>query len=176
MKVLNFPEIKQVCNYDCGACALESVFSYYGSNILEEDIIKIAGTIPKKGTSIRGMLKAIKYFRFKGELKKFDIKTLRKYIDKKCPIILRLQAWSQHKGTIWEKDWKDGHYVVAIGYDNEKIYFEDPWTINRTFLKNDELMSRWHDIGEDGKKYINSGIVIVGKKKDYDSEIVVHME
>jgi len=65
---------------------------------------------------------------------------------------------------------------VAIGYDSEKIYFEDPWCNERTYLKYNELLERWHDIDIDNKKYVNCGIVMIGKKKNYDSNRVVHME
>jgi predicted double-glycine peptidase len=175
MKMLDFPELKQICDYDCGTCALESVFIYYGGDVFEKDIMKIAGTIPKKGTSLKGMLKAINHFGFKGESKKLNIEELKKYIEKKIPVILRLQAWSQHENTEWSKNWDDGHYVVVIGYDSEKFYFEDPWVATRTYLKFGELLERWHDIDVDGNECINCGIVITGKKK-YKSNTVVHME
>lgn len=176
MKIFDFPELKQICEYDCGACALESVFMYYGGNIFEKNIMEIAETVPKSGTPIKGILKAIKHFGFEGELKELNIDELKKYIDKKIPVILRLQAWSQHENTNWSKDWKHGHYVVAIGYDEEKFYFEDPWCSERTYLKYDELVERWHDIDVDGKKYVNCGVVVMGKKKKYDPERVVHMK
>lgn len=176
MKTFNFPELKQVCEYDCGACALESVFMYYGVDVFEKDIIEIAGTVPKNGTSIKGILKAIKHFGFESELKELNIEDLKKYIDKKIPIILRLQAWSQHQNTDWIKDWKDGHYVVVIGYDNKNFYFEDPWTTDRTYLNFEELLERWHDIDVDDKKYLNCGIIIKGKTKKYDAKKAIHME
>jgi len=78
MKAFDFPELKQICEYDCGACALESVFMYYGEDVFEKDIIKIAGTIPKNGTPIKGMLRAIKHFGFKGELKELNVDELKK--------------------------------------------------------------------------------------------------
>lgn len=176
MKTFEFPELKQICEYDCGACALESVFMYYGGDIFEKQIMKVAGTIPKSGTSIKGMLRAIKHFGFEGKLEELNIDELKKYIDKKTPVILRLQAWSQHENTDWVKDWKNGHYVVAIGYDDKKIYFEDPWCSERTYLEYNELLERWHDIDVDSEKYIGCGIVIVGKRNKYNLERVVHME
>jgi len=176
MKTFDFPELKQIYEYDCGACALESVFMYYDKNVFEKDIMKVAGTLPESGTSIKGMLKAIKHFGFEGELKELNIDELKKYVDKKVPVILRLQAWSQHKNTNWIKDWKHGHYVVVVGYDHKNFYFEDPWVSFRTYLKFGELIERWHDIDIDNKKYVNCGIVVIGKKKNYDYKKVVHME
>jgi len=40
MKILDFPELRQTFNYDCGAKALQSVLAYYGIDIREEEIIK----------------------------------------------------------------------------------------------------------------------------------------
>lgn len=176
MKILDFPEIKQTFKYDCGACALESVFSYYGLDVFENEIIEVAKTVSGSGTSIYGMLHAVTHFGLKVDLKTLSIKELKKYINKKVPVILRIQAWTSKENVDWEKDWKDGHYVVAIGYDKEKIYFEDPWSIKRTFLSYEELEKRWHDIDIDGKKYCNYGIVIRGKRKGYDLNKAVHMD
>ena len=69
----------------------------------------------------------------------------------------------------WQNHWGDGHYVVAIGYDQKKIYFEDPYTISHTFLPYKELERRWH-----GEKRCRIGIVIKGKKK-YSSEKSIPM-
>jgi uncharacterized protein YvpB len=89
---------------------------------------------------------------------------------------LRLQAWSLENKTDWKTDWENGHYVIAIGYDDKKIYFEDPWCATRSFLKYQELIDRWHDVDTDGKKYVNLGIVIKSQRKPDKLERPVHME
>lgn len=178
MKILDFPEFKQIYNYDCGATALLSVLTYFGIEIFEDEIIKIAGTAKHIGTPVPGMLKVLKEKRLRAELKELTIDDLIKSIDENKPVILRIQAWSLKKEdeTEWKKDWKHGHYVVAIGYDDEKIYFEDPWCSERTYLKFDELKDRWHDIDIDGKKYVNCGIVIESQRKTGELDKPIHME
>ena len=176
MKILDFPEIKQTFKYDCGANALESIFSFYGLDILEEEIIKIAKTVDKTGTPILGMLKSNRHFGFKANIKYLEINDLKKLINKKMPVILRIQAWSGKKDNDWKNDWSHGHYVVVIGYDKNKIYFEDPWSIKRTFLTFEELKHRWHDVDIDGKKYCNCGIVFTGKKAKYNLNKAIHMD
>ena len=38
-----------------------------------------------------------------------------------------IQAYkSKDDKTPWKDDWVDGNYIVAIGYDENNIYFEDP--------------------------------------------------
>ena len=82
-----------------------------------------------------------------------------------------IQAWSSRKVKDWENHWKDGHYVVAVGYDIKKIYFEDPYSYLRTYLFCNELEKRWHDLDVSAnKEYKNTGIIIKGKKKRYSSK------
>ncbi len=44
------------------------------------------------------------------------------------PVILLMQAWSDPI-VDYTNDFDDGHFVVAIGYDLNYIYFEDPWIL-----------------------------------------------
>jgi len=52
MKILEFPELRQTYEYDCGANALQGILAYYGMEIREELIIKSAKTNKIYGTSI----------------------------------------------------------------------------------------------------------------------------
>jgi predicted double-glycine peptidase len=92
------------------------------------------------------------------------------------PVILILQAWAEKTNVDWENDWIDGHYVVAIGFDEKNIYFEDPSSVLRTYLSFEELKKRWHDADTNGKKYINYGIVAQAKKKGYNLGDIEHMD
>jgi len=177
MKILTFPKFRQTYDYDCGAQVLESIFAYYGKDIREEKIMKYAKTDSDHGTRVSMMLKTIKKYKFKSVAKKMQIKDLKYYIDKKIPIILLVQAWAGRKKVKWRKDWKDGHYVVAIGYDNKKIYFADPSSIFVTYLTYKELMNRWHDKETipTKKRFVNFGIAVYGKKPVFDFKKKIHM-
>ena len=101
---------------------------------------------------------------------RMTIDQLKAYIDAQTPVLLTIQAWPE-KTVDWSQDWKDGHYVVAIGYDSDNIYFMDPATIgNYTYIPVDEFLARWHDKDQRKKKLINFGIVIDGKEPAYDPE------
>lgn len=173
MKILDFPELRQISEFDCGANALQSVLAYYGIEINEEEILKEAKT-SQKGTSVQNIESVAKKHGLKFDSRKMTIADVKKYIDEKAPVILLVQAWSENKKTDWQKDWKDGHYVVAIGYDKTKIYFEDPYAFERTFLTFDELILRWHDAVAN-KQYINHGIAVYGKNPKFDSKKIIHM-
>jgi predicted double-glycine peptidase len=175
LKVLDFPSIRQTFKWDCGANVVQSVLEYYGIDQREESVIKSAGT-DQSGTSVVGIRRAVKKFGLKEVAGEMTVDDIKKYINKKIPVIIPLQAWTNKKKVNWEENWSDGHYAVAIGYDQKKIYFEDPSSFNRTYLTYSELNKRWHDEGMDGKKYINWGIAVFGKKPAYNSRKIKHMD
>ncbi|MBI2043378.1 C39 family peptidase [Candidatus Pacearchaeota archaeon] len=196
MVMLDFPRLRQSHGYDCGAIVTQAILEYYGKDIREDKIIKLART-NRKGTSPRGIIKTLKKYGLRTKTGKLTISQIKKYLNKRHPVILALQAWDERnkdwedlkketefykKKNIakkdWEHDWSDGHYVVAIGYDKKKMYFEDPGFVLKEYLKFDELMKRWHDIKgkkSKGKKYIHFGIAVYGKKKVYDGRKAFHM-
>jgi hypothetical protein len=65
--------------------------------------------------------------------------------------------------------WTEGHWVVAIGYDNDdpdntKLIFEDPASFFRTWLSEGELIERWHDLNEGtakGQKLVGYGCTLL---------------
>ena len=72
---------------------------------------------------------------------------LRRTLDLRRPVILMIQAWGE------------GHWVVAIGHDRARIYFEDPILhASRGYLTWRELESRWHDVGFDGRRVRRYGV------------------
>lgn len=175
MKILEFPEFKQISDYDCGAKALEAVLTYYGFDTNEEKIIKLAGTNKRSGTTINGMTKTLEKFKLKFHEGEFELGKIKRQIDGGHPVILILQAWTEKKKIDWEKDWGDGHYVVAIGYDKNKLYFEDPYSPIRTYLSYDELNKRWHN-QQKNKKFRHYAISVYGKKPKFSADKKVHMD
>jgi uncharacterized protein YvpB len=105
------------------------------------------------------------------------VQDVKKFIDQEIPVIMIVQAWTHKKEVDWEKDWSDGHYVIAIGYDDKKFYFEDPYIILRTYLEFDELEKRWHFTDEaGGEKHFKMGIAVFGPKKAYNPRKTTHMD
>ncbi len=82
-------------------------------------------------------------------------KQLRKCLDRERPVVLMIQAWDE------------GHWVIAIGYDRDGFYFEDPWLqTSRGFIANAELEARWHDVeGADNQRTDRYGVAIWGKRR-----------
>jgi len=172
----NFPEFRQISQYDCGSAAMEAVLMYYGYDVSEKKIMKMAKT-DKHGTRVNGLLNVAKKFGLKYEIGTLDIDDLKKNIDEGKPTILALQAWLKKEVNDWDKHWADGHYVVAIGYDSKKFYFEDPSATIRTYLTYKELEERWHDIDAKTKKrFYHLGITFLNKKPKFRLNEVIHMD
>ncbi len=174
MRMLKFPLFRQTKSYDCGAITTQMVLAYFGINIRGDIIIKEVKT-NKSGTKIENIIKVLKKYKLKYKAGQSDIKNLKKFLKENKPIIIPLQAWTNKKEINWQNDWSDGHYVVAIGYDKNKIYFADPSSIYKTYLTYTDLEKRWHDISVDGKKYIHFGIAVSGKRK-YTRHKIIHID
>lgn len=178
MKKMVFPELRQCFFYDCGAVAMQEVLVYYGMDVPESRILKIAKTNGRIGTSPSGLKKVARKFGLKHEDGEMDINLLKKYIRKKIPVIILVQAWKKRVKD-WKKEWGAGHWVIPIAYDRSKIYFEDPSCSIRTYLTFKELEERWKDamtVNGKRKKFIKYGIAFYGKKPVSQKNRVVHMD
>lgn len=176
MRMINFPELRQFYEWDCGASAVQSLLHYYGLDASGSELVELIGT-NKQGSSPVGLKKALKKYGLEYKAGKMTISEVKDCIKDKRPVIMLIQAWPEKRvkaNNDWKNSWHNGHYVVAIGYDAKKIYFEDPYVSRRSFLYFSELIDRWHDLGLDGKKYVNWGMVVFGKRNKHFAPI--HME
>ena len=174
--MLDIPCLRQAFDYDCGAVVLQAVLAYYGIEIREDKLIKMAGTSKKKGTNPAAMVKVLKKYGLEIEEGEMTMNEIKNFLKNKVPVIIFIQAWINKKSIDWVNNWGDGHYVIVIGYDEKKIYFEDPGAFKRTYLNWEELEMRWHDQDFDGKKYHNYGIAAYGKKPVYCSNQLIHLD
>ena len=163
---MTFPSKRQKYDYDCGVACMEAILTFFGFVDLEDKVVKIAGT-SKDGTYVKGLGKVCKKFGVKYKtFTNMSIDDLKKYIDRHCPVITTVQAYSGKSEYFnYSRSWSNGHYVIPIGYDDKKIYFQDPSSNLRTFLTYEEMNERWHDKDFDGKKLLHFGMVIFGPNK-----------
>ena len=61
MKIIEYPETRQVFNFDCGANALVSLLVFAGIEEREDRIALLAGTT-KDGTDTTGVLRVLNYY------------------------------------------------------------------------------------------------------------------
>lgn len=154
------PHGKQELKTSCGAAALKIVFQYFKVGPQSESEIRRLVKTSYSGTRTQNIIAACKKFGLKTKARyNMDRHELEAWLDKKKPVIVCLQAW----GT--PKDYKNktsGHYVVAIGYDEKYVYFQDPLMKEkvRGHIPWDEFIKRWRDADADGNPRTRYGIAI----------------
>ena len=175
-KLIKVPMTRQATDYTCGAAAVQSVIGYYGEDIRESALAKELHTNSTIGTAYKQIEAFGKRHGYKVAVhKNASLTDLKKLIDGGTPAICLIQAWPERK-VDYAKDWEDGHYVVAIGYDANNMYFMDPSTLGRyTFIPIDEFLKRWHDT--DGKERLHNFIMTVTKPKaQFSQDEIVRLE
>jgi predicted double-glycine peptidase len=145
-RIIRVPLTRQATDYTCGAAALQSVLGYYGENFREGVLAKELRSNNTYGTSYKRIASfAQKHGYTVKIIRDAQLEQLKSLLDAQQPSIVLIQAWPE-KEVNYAADWDDGHYVVAVGYDDKNVYFMDPCTIgNYTFIPVSEFMDRWHD-------------------------------
>jgi ABC-type bacteriocin/lantibiotic exporter with double-glycine peptidase domain len=175
VRVIDLPDTRQTYPYDCGAKASQTILAYYGHDVREDKILKFLGTT-EDGTNVKNIVKLFKRFGLHTIEGQLTVEGLREAIDKGWPVLMPIQAWVDDLlGVDWSTAKDEGHYVVAIGYREGDIIFEDPAAFKKQYLPVDELEQRWHDFDSEGGKYDHYGIIVKGDP-EYSSTQVEHME
>lgn len=134
---ISLPKVAQKHDYDCGAAALKSIYEYEhpeDKNDLNK-YTKLLGSTEGKGTSTQELVCASKLLGLKfKEYHGMSLSRLQKEIKIGNPILCLIRS-NDH-----------GHFVVAMGCDDDNIYFEDPYKKrNNGYLPKKEFFKRWTD-------------------------------
>ena len=172
--LIRVPLTRQSSDYTCGVAVLQSILYFHDAqdDDSEDSLVKELKTDPVNGTSYQAMAD---FARSKGYLvearTEMTLDDIRDFIDKGVPVIVLIQAWAE-SSVDYSRDWEDGHYVIAVGYDRDAVYFMDPSTLgNYTYLPNQEFLDRWHD-EDKGVKLDRFGLIIKREKREnhYDPD------
>jgi len=158
---------RQTFDFDCGAKALQLVMEYYGVEMREDELMKELNT-GKDGTNYASMIslaeaKGFEVFASNG----VPLEQLKKFVDQGYPVIVIVQAWADRYMTLedWKSSFEYGHYAVVIGYQDHIIIFEDPSSIRRTWLSEEEFLARWHDTDpKTHEKVEHFAMILMGKQ------------
>ncbi len=173
MKILTYPETRQIFCFDCGANGLASILVYAGVEEREDRIAILAKTT-KSGTGTAGVLRVVNYYGLPHRAGQHtQVNDLRAGIDEGFPTLITLQAY-RSSNRPYRELWQDGHWVVAIGHDDRRILFEDPSSYHRTWLGDEELRERWHDIDK-GKRIFGWGCTVCVSGR-YQHDRMDHMD
>lgn len=87
------------------------------------------------------------------------INQLKQTLELRKPVICAIQAWGEEPAYA-EHEW--GHFVVAIGYYDRRILFQDPGLRDdvRGHLGYEQFERRWHSLGRNKQMLCRYGIVV----------------
>ena len=158
------------------------MLDYYGIDTREGDLVKVLGTkstdIEKNGTKMRDMAELAEYYGLRTEVRRdMSIDDVLRFVNGGIPVILLLQAWKDFSRTAeWNDDEDDGHYVVAIGFDGDKMIFEDPSLTVRGWMSKAELEDRWHGLDDDDVTIVKHAAVVIFGEPEFDSSKKQHID
>ncbi|HTL11137.1 MAG TPA: C39 family peptidase [Bdellovibrionota bacterium] len=147
---LPVPLVRQSTDYSCGAAAVASVLYYFQRfDGAETDLFADLDTNSQEGTHPRKMAEFLAQSGLDAQFKDgMELADVRAALESGAPVILDIQAWTNDPSPSpkWEDLWEDGHYVVAVGMDDENLYAMDPSTpAAYGYIPLEELPRRWHD-------------------------------
>ena len=155
------PAVAQLEDWTCGAAALLAVSAYYGVGPEWEHEVARDMRMTRSGSDpVQLARTASRYGLRTREFRGMTDRQLRTCLDARHPVIAMLQAWGDRAS--YRDHWRDGHWVVAIGYWRDGVVFEDP-SLHRSrgFLSWRALGERWHDVeGRDEHHVERYGLAI----------------
>jgi predicted double-glycine peptidase len=164
---------RQSTEYTCGPSALQAVLRYWGKDVEEDEIAKLAGTTSEVGTFPEDLARSARALGFTAEVKEgLTLDEVQKFTAAGHPMIALVQMWlsaSSIGGKSVEEEWDSGHYIVVLGVDSDYVYFQDPYVLmSKAFMSRKVFEAHWHQaMGgqlETQPKLMHLGIFVRGKK------------
>ena len=165
------PDTQQKTDYSCGASAIMSICRYFGLGPDYEDdfidLLKKRGMDTRIGAHPYQLVEVAKKFRL--EYKEFWLMTigqLKSSLRAGRPVLMMIQAWGEDENTgqplrSYVDVWSEGHWVVAIGFDDEGVFLEDPsLEAVRGYIGYKALDECWHDHGPHGRHMVKYGLAV----------------
>jgi predicted double-glycine peptidase len=172
------PFTRQGADYTCGVAAVQSIMGYYGLDRRQDILIELLRADAEKGTNYLNILNYAKSQGLEANARtNLTLDDLRGYIDARVPVLIALQAW-MNPPVDWNT-YNEGHYVVAIGYDQKNFYFMDPSTLGHyTYIPTAEFLERWHDHDDYQRRdLIHFGIIMTKTVADqYSPNNITRLE
>jgi ABC-type bacteriocin/lantibiotic exporter with double-glycine peptidase domain len=168
--LIRVPSVKQRTDFSCGNAATLAVLRYWRwdrfANVDEAALYAPLETSHAKGTEpqpITSFLNAAGGITAEYRHGDVTVGDLERAVDLLEPPIVDLQAW-RDDDTPWRDVWDAGHYLVMVGYDDERLFFMDPCTMTPgayAYLPRAELADRWHDLSGDHNERIERMAIFV---------------
>lgn len=161
VRELRLPDVRQTTDYTCGPSALQAVLAYYGEETSEAELAKEMGATPSDGVPPEAIVRVARAHGLSPELREnLHIADLAHAVRRGVPVLVALQAWPDAPIADYSQVWTEGHYVVVLSVERDRLIFEDPsiWG-SRGVLSHAEFNRRWHD--QDGdRRWHHMGIFL----------------
>ncbi|CAN5203026.1 hypothetical protein BH10CYA1_BH10CYA1_49270 [soil metagenome] len=153
-KIIRVPLIRQSTDYTCGVAALQAILAYFGQDVREDVLAKMLHANHKIGTRYKNIAHYAEAHGLSVHVQKeMSLAQLKDSIQSGHPVLCLIQAWAEKK-IDYKRDWNDGHYVIAVGFDDHRLLFMDPSTSGHyAYIPVQEFEQRWHDV--DGTEKLN---------------------
>lgn len=161
--MVDLPAVSQLEDYTCGPAALLAVCAYYGVGPATEAELERVMGIDRTGSDPEHLTRVARRFGLQVDEYPRDMTAaaLQACLRKRRPVVMMLQAWATPRPRSYRRVWRHGHWVVAIGFDDDGVYFEDPALDGaRGFLTWAELDERWHDVGPGRTRVPRYGVAL----------------
>jgi predicted double-glycine peptidase len=152
--LVQVPVVTQREDFSCGPAAALALLRYWRpdafATVEESALYAPLETTDARGTEPEPIAELFRTIGLEAHYRygNVTVADLERAVDAGEPPIVDLQAWTDHP-IPYRETWDAGHYVVMVGYDDERLYFADPSTMTPhgyVFLPRVELEERWHDL------------------------------
>jgi len=166
-RFIRVPLCRQETEYTCGIACMQSILGCYGFDYRQDQLAQIMQSKPILGTDHQDIIRFMQLIGLQASfLTNMSIDCLKSFINDGVTPMLMIQAWADN-GVDYDSDWKDSHYVIACGYEGDRIFFMDPDTLGYyTYIPVHELLKRWHVPDVSAGRCYRSGLII---KKEHCS-------
>ena len=156
VKLKGYPGIQQLGDWDCGVAALQSLLLYYGKHAKYSDLSLLleAG---QDGVTPDKMKNALGYYGIRFSPMNNNLELVKSSLDDGHPSLVLIQH-DRDMYTMWEEEWKYGHWVAIIGYTKRSVTLADPGDGKASNILEREFRKRWHDIGHEQYALITHGV------------------
>jgi hypothetical protein len=142
---------RQATEYTCGPSALQAVLRYWGKDVAEDEIAKLAGTTSEVGTFPDDLVRSAQALGFKAEAREnLTLDEVAAFTAAGHPVIALAQVWLSARalgGKSVEDEWDSGHYIVILGVDKDYVYFQDPYAMmSKAFMPRKAFEAHWHQV------------------------------
>lgn len=122
----------------CGPACLKMVLHYYGTEVSEDELGRVAKTTLEHGTTNENLLLAAQTYGLSGVWHEFGtLEELREYTEKNIPVIVE---WFSSDES---PDPGETHFSIIIGVDDTRVILLDPEDGKRYELSYAKFMSVW---------------------------------